>query len=284
MKIRLRNAFALLLVPWVGVGIAAPLRAVQDAAVATPRTDLPSAREVVDRFLQVTNARAILEKTSNVRVKGKLTLPAFRIEGPLEILGAKPDRFLVRSALAQVGETVQGFDGQVGWSSDMTGTRLLEGNELLQARLKSDWEAPLKKDEDYEKLELLGKETVEGVECYELEVVARPLEGMDRDATLKVRSSTEYYAVDSGLLVGGVSTQSSPLGEIPIHVSISDYKEFAGSLMATKMKQSAMGQSFEFTLESVEYDVVPADAFAVPKEIQALIEEKKAREGSSAGK
>ena len=44
----------------------------------------------------------------------------------------------------------------------------------------------------------------------------------------------------------------SQMGEVPVEVLISDYKDFGGVLMPTKHDQKAAGQEFTTTINSVK--------------------------------
>jgi outer membrane lipoprotein-sorting protein len=62
------------------------------------------------------------------------------------------------------------------------------------------------------------------------------------------------------------------MGEIPMEVVVSDYKDFGGLLTPTKMIQKAMGQEIVMTVTSVKNnEEIPADKFEPPAEIKALL-------------
>src|SRR3546814_3894623 len=49
-------------------------------------------------------------------------------------------------------------------------------------------------------------------------------------------------AVDSGLLIGSVQTTESPMGPMESTTLLSEYKDFGGRKIPTKLVQSSMGQ------------------------------------------
>ena len=70
------------------------------------------------------------------------------------------------------------------------------------------------------------------------------------------------------------------MGEVASVMTISDYKDFGGVLTATRQTIEAMGQTQVMVTESVTYDEIEADAFALPKVIQALVEAGKGSEST----
>ncbi len=256
---------------------------VQEPAPASAAETLPPAREVIERFVEVTNSRTRIEKTSSQHLRGTATVAGMGLTGPLEVWQAKPNRRVTRVELGGFGEVSSGFDGEHGWSVQaMLGARLSEGPELLLQVLESAYDAELKPSAYYESLEVVAKESFEGKDCYKVKVVAKPLEGMDPEQTLAFRTSHEFYAVDSGLLQGVVQTASSPMGEMTVTAVITEYKKFGEYLLPSKSVMKQPGANLELVSESVEFDTVTDDAFTLPKEIQALVDEKKTGDAAPA--
>jgi hypothetical protein len=195
-----------------------------------------------------------------------------QLEGAIELWSAPPN--LQRNAIEMgpFGTATNGHDGSVAWMTHpLTGPRILKGTELLQSRLDADWDGALKPAEDYESLRTLGRETFEGQPAWKVEVVAKPLPGMDAEATREARTSVEYYAVDSGYLLGKTGRVESDLGSGPITYVFSDYRDFGGRKMPAKTTIRQAGQEFVITVETVAYDTVAPDVFQLPQEIQTMV-------------
>src|SRR5262245_32346029 len=125
----------------------------QAAAVET----LPSAREVLDRFADVTKLKDALEKTSSLHMKGKFGMEAMGIEGAAEEWSAKPNRRLVSVQMGAFGTMLSGYDGHVAWMTHpMVGARILKGTELLQQMVESGYDAALKPDSLFESMRTVG--------------------------------------------------------------------------------------------------------------------------------
>jgi hypothetical protein len=244
-----------------------------NAAPARQEAPLPSGREVIDRYLATAKLTDALDKTSSMHMKGRFKMAAMDLGGPLEILSAKPNLRVTTIDLGPFGKQVMGYDGKVAWSThEMTGPRILKGAELLQTQLEADYDGAMKKAEHYESLRTVGRETFEGKDCYKVEVVAKPLPGMDAGATKTTRTSYEFYDVATGLQVGTTGVQHSEMGEVPYTAVVSDYKELSGYMLPAKTTMRLASQEFELMIDSVEFDTVKPESFALPPEIRTLAE------------
>ncbi len=269
MKKLLRRSVLLSALVFLGV----PSWPAQTQTGTPAATQLPSAREVIDRFAEVTKRKALIEKTKSKHEKGKFLMPAFGLEGAMESWSTKPDRHLTVVEMAAMGKVTTGYDGQVAWSMHpMMGPRILKGAELLQNKLEASYDADLKTSPLIESIQTVGREIFEGKDCYKVQVVAKPLEGMDSEKTREVRTSFEFYEVGSGLLAGLKGKQEGEMGGGPYTAVVSDYKDFGGYLLATKTVMKAGGQEFTVTVDSVDFDTATDEIFALPKEVQAKLE------------
>ena len=254
----------------------APAQGAQDPApapVPTEAAELPSARAVVDRFVEKAKLRATLDRHTSAHITAQFELVGMGIEGELKLYAAKPDRLYTELSLGPVGEVRQGHADGVAWRiHPMLGTGLLEGMEQVQFLQQADWDNLLKASERFESMETVARETFGGLDCHVVEFVTRTPKGADAKATVKLRTHREYYSVETGLLVGVVATAASPMGETKTVSRISDYKEFGGSLTATKTTVEAAGQKYEIRFTGVEYDKVDPKVFDLPKAIQVLVE------------
>jgi len=241
------------------------------ALAQTPAETVPEARAVIDRFATVTKLAEKLAATSSRCERGSVKFGG--IEGKLESWSAKPDQQKVTLDLGGLGKMVSGCDGQVAWiSGDLTGSRMLNGMDGYQARLESAYASALKTGEAYESMKNLGRETFEGKECWKLEFVAKPLEGLDPVKSLAARTSHEFYEVASGLLLGAKATMDGELGSGPSTTIYSDYKDFGGVILPATKTSSAQGVKMVYVTASVEFDTAKPADLAPPLEIQKMLE------------
>jgi hypothetical protein len=76
------------------------------------------------------------------------------------------------------------------------------------------------------------------------------------------------------LLVASTGKQESPMGTIEVTNLISDYKDFGGQKIATRLTQQVMGNEQVLILSTVDYDAADAASFEMPAAIKALVEKK----------
>jgi hypothetical protein len=68
------------------------------------------------------------------------------------------------------------------------------------------------------------------------------------------------------------------MGDIPVELIASDYKNFGGILEPAKVIQKAGPQEFTITLERVEVNpAIPPEQFALPAEVQKLVDQAPAK-------
>lgn len=235
--------------------------------------ELPAAREIIDRFVEVVALDKLLA-TKSMHITGEVEMVAFGIKGTLKTWKAQPNKYAQHIDLGPGGLMMDGNDGKVGWTSNsMMGDRILDGTELLANRISASYAAWLKPESLFETLETVGKDKFDGVDCYKVKVVAKPLEGMDAEATLEARTSYEFYEVETGLSRGEEATAEGPTGKSKVVTITTDYKEFDGKRIATKTLSKLPGVDVVATVVSVTFDAVEDSAFDLPPGVASLAAE-----------
>jgi zinc protease len=231
----------------------------------TAADDLPKAETILDKYIEVTGGKAAYEKRHSDMTIGTMEVPAAGIKGKITAWHADPNLSYTEIEIAGMGKMQDGSDGKVAWSTNpMQGPHIKEGAEKAQAMQTERFNAELHWKEIYKSAETKSVESVDGKDCYK--VVLTPAEGP---------AVTHYYDKASGLLAKMVMTTAGPMGEVQMEMVPSDYRKEGGVLMPHKMTQSAAGQEFTFTIESVTANPdIPKDKFDLPEEIKALVNKK----------
>ena len=231
------------------------------ATAATSTAALPSGREVIDRYIKAIGGREVLAKHNSIHQVATLNVPAAGMTAKVETFSARPNKAFERTTIPGMGEALEGFDGTTAWSiSPWQGPRLISGKQLEQRQYRSAYDAVLHEGDSYKSIENTGVVDFEGTKAYKVKVVRANGD-----------ESFEYYDVNTNLLVGGEMTNESEMGQMTMTMVMSDYKEFDGVKMPTKVTvRSANGQSAMVTVESVQHNTVDPSVFELPAQIKAL--------------
>lgn len=231
------------------------------AVAAQAASDLPPASQIIERFVRAVGGREALLGHKSRRQVGTFSLPAQGVTGDLEMLAAAPDLVRIRVTIAGIGEIEQGFDGRVAWLvNPMMGPMVLDGRARAHLQMDADFYEELHAPERFSTVETLERATFDGVPAYAVRLTRRSGE-----------VDVEYFAIDSGLLVGTVARRVTPMGEVETTTVLSDYREFGGVKLPMRIVQRAMGIEQVLTIARVEFDTLDRAAFAPPPAIAALV-------------
>lgn len=224
---------------------------------------LPSAESILDRYVQVTGGRQAYEKRKSEIAHGTVDFPALGIQGTMTRYEVQPDKYYYTVDIAAIGKMETGVIGSVAWeNSAVLGPRVKAGAERAEAIREATMNAVVNWRELYPKVENQGLEMVDGQECFK--VVMTPSEG---------HPVIGYYQKKSGLQVKLTTIATTQMGDIPVDVIASDYKNFGGILEPAKVTQKAGPTEFTMTIERVEVNpVIPSERFALPAEVRALVD------------
>jgi hypothetical protein len=238
--------------------------ALAGTVVVSARQDpaLPSGRTIVDRFVQAIGGGMALKAISTMHARGTFEMPAQGVTGTIEVLSSRPSNVRLRADIEGVGRIERGYDGKVGWSvNPVEGPSLVTGRELQELIDDAFFDGPLHPAEKIRELTTIEKTTFDGQPAYKVKVVFTS--GTEQ---------FEYFAVESGLLLGSEGSREMPGGGIVPRVSmLRDYKQFGTIKQPTKLVQQTLGLEQVVTITTYEYDSLEANVFTPPAEVQALI-------------
>lgn len=244
---------------------AAPAAPVQPAA---PKTDekLPTGKEVLAKYVEVTGGKAAYEKIKTRVSEGTFELKPMGMKGTLKMFQQAPGSMSLAIEIEGMGTIVQGNDGKHAWGSDpMQGARLLDGKELEESNRQAQLAAELQPDIIYKSIECVGIEKIGDIDCYKVEMV-----------TKGDSKRTSYYSKADGLLVRLDMTIDSPMGEVKATTTMDDYRDVDGMKVAYKAIMAiSAGAKIEqiMTFTKISHNIeVPAASFNPPKDVQDLID------------
>jgi len=224
---------------------------------------LPKAETILDGFVDATGGKAAYEKRKSEIVTGTVEFAANGMKGTVTIYSDVSNNNYTVIDLEGVGKIESGvYKGQAWESSAVQGTRLREGAEKADAIRDAAFNGPLHWRELYTKAETMGLEDVDGEPAYK--IVLTPAEG---------KPQTAFFSKKTGFMIKRLATLTHPMGEIPMEMTLSNYKDRGGIMMPNTMSQKFMGQEFTITIEDVKVNSeIPKDRFEPPAEVKKLMD------------
>lgn len=227
--------------------------------------DLPSGESLLERCLQKSGGAAAYNKVKSATMSGTVEIVGRNISGPVSVF-QQGDKTYTVIELPGIGKVEEGFDGRTAWESNaLQGARIKEGEEKAatvrasRMNLMGTWR------DYYQSAQTVGDEEVEGKSAWKVQLT--PKEG---------KPEIFYFDKDSALLVRMTQTVSSAMGEIPVEVILSDYRDVRGIQTPFTLTQKAMSQVMAMRFEKVEWNPeLPANRFDPPPSIRALLDKRK---------
>ncbi len=229
--------------------VAIPALAVLAVAAFAAAEDpaLPSAEQIVERYIAAAGGRDAIAKIKTRVSKGTIEIATYRISGTLEQYSKVPSRQVTRSDISGYGIVIQCFDGNSGWASDPArGVRDFEGRELALHRRNADIHSALHLNELYPKMRVTGQTKVGERDAYVIE--ATPPQGT---------SEKLFFDARGGLLLR--SEFETPQGA-PAVLVYDDYKEVDGVTLPFTIRQDSADLSVVVRLQEVKQNVPVDDA------------------------
>lgn len=242
-----RTLMATFIVISLGLTVFAQEKAKEAAA---KNTALPSADQILDKFVNAVGGKQAFEKYNTRVLKGTMDIDAMNISGTLEVYSKAPNKTVSTVSLPGVGDFTQIFDGEKGWSNNpMEGLRELAGNELAAFKRRSDFYSELNMKKNYTKFEVKGKDKVGSEDVYLVEATA-PEGGVEK----------LYFAVESGLLLRHDFEAESPQGKLATETYMEEYKEMDGIKVPYMTRQVNPMFAVKIKLAEIKHNVPIEDA------------------------
>ena len=191
-------------------------------------TKAQTAEEIISTYLTNIGGEEALKNLKNTKMIAKVEAQGMTI--PLEVINMADGRMIVKFQLQGVEMVQQAFDGETSWGINFM-TQKPEKNEAEDTenikREAGDFPDPFLnyKEKGYT-IELMGKETIEGTECYKIKLTKKPLLADGQEV-----ENVHYYYFDTENYVPIVSETEIKSGEMKGSISqtvYSDYTEVNG--------------------------------------------------------
>jgi outer membrane lipoprotein-sorting protein len=227
------------------------------ALLICPIASAQSVDDLIKKNMDAHGGAQRLKAIKSTKAAGKIQMQG--INAPVTIITKRPNFARVEINL-QIGPYIEAFDGQTAWRvNPLTGSHAPEtisGEEAKDILETADMEGPLV---DYRrkghKLELAGREKVEGVDTYKLKLTLKSGEVkyiyLNTRTHLEVKQTTRR--LDHGV-------------EIEVETYYGDYKPVDGILIAHSYEARVGGQTVQITtIEKIEINShIDDDIFKMP--------------------
>jgi hypothetical protein len=228
------------------------------ASVASAQST-PTVDDLIAKNIKARGGMEKLKSVNTVRVSGKMVM-AQGFEAPFVMMQKRPK--MTRTEFTFQGMTgMQVYDGKNAWMvMPFMGKKDPEAMPTEQAQMldeQADMDGPLVDYKDKgNKVELAGKEQVEGADAYKLKVTLK--NGQTR---------TIFLDAETGLEVKTEAKRMMRGSEVDGETFLSDYKEVNGMMMPFTMESGAKGQSMrqKMVIDSVLMNAsLPDSLFLMP--------------------
>lgn len=229
------------------------------------RNDLPSASDVLEKYIKAVGGAAAIENVSSRVESGTVTFgvgPGF----PIEIYSKSPYQQAVIVHLP-AGDTFTVLDTQKGWLKSAAGpaSDMSEG-DIEGARLDADLQFPINLKKNFKDLRVIRSEKLN-----------------DRDTILMFAANSSgpplelHFDRQTGLLLRELRFGASPLGLNPTQIDYGDYKSFDGVQVPRHLTVIRPGRTLDIHLLQVSQNIPIDEAkFARPQAVPPTKEPKTA--------
>lgn len=200
---------------------------------------LPTAAQVVDRYLQAIGGRAAAERLKTRVMKGTFA-GADGKPAPFELQLQTPDKAMVIITNPQ-GTLTQAMVGDKGWIKSPREQRELRGPELARFRSVVQTFDVVQVREAMPGMKVIGRERLGEREAY---VLLWPVD--------ERRTQHLYFDTQTGLLLRAITYMNTALAPIPSQVDFEDYREVEGVRLPFTVRQSSVDARNDSTRKFTE--------------------------------
>jgi hypothetical protein len=228
-----------------------------------------TADEIIAKYFENTGGVAKWKALEGIKMSAKVNQGGMEI--PLVITQLKDGRQMTKVTF-QGKDIMQGvFDGSTLWSHNFMNMKAEKSDAETTENFKKDiGEFPdpfLTFKERGLKVELLGKETIDGTEAFKIKLTKKPIKVDGKDA-----ENVVFYYFDAENFVPLMSESEIKEGPAKGQIAqnkMSDYQEVNGLMFPFSMAQGVKGQAggSPLTINAIELNPkVDVTAFAFPTE------------------
>jgi hypothetical protein len=238
------------------------------APTAPNAEKLPSGMDIINKFVDATGGKDAYQQRTSYITKANLEIPMAGITADMTIYMQAPNKMATKLDLGQFGSQQTVTDGTDAWEiSTMTGPRLLTDAEKASLQRQAAFDVQFNPEKYYESIETVQKTEFADEPAYEVKLT-----------TKDGNTVTQYYSVESSLLLGQSSKEQTQMGEMESTVTMSDYRDAGGVKVPFKtvIEIPSMGMTQNLTITNIDTETkIDPAVFAMPDEIKQLKDQQK---------
>ena len=209
---------------------------------------LPSADDILSKYLQAVGGSAAVEKVSSRQETGTVSFAGRQF--PVEVLSKAPNKRISIVHLPN-GDNITAFDGQKGWlaSPGPRPPREMNPQENESISFDATLHLPAELSKMFAKFHVLPAESINGHDA--IQVI-----GMNQGKP----PLRFFFDKQTGLLLRTIRYEQTPLGRNPTQIDYADYKEEGGVKVPLQWTVARPGGRFTIQINKVEQNVPIADS------------------------
>ncbi len=228
-----------------------------------------TADEIIEKYFENTGGKAKWEAVQGLKYTAKVKIQTMEL--PMTMIQLKDGRQTSSVSVQGMEFRQEVFDGNTLWGTNQMTMKPeksdAEATSNYKANLGGDFPSPFLnyKKKGY-KVELLGKETVDGSETFKIKLTKKPIKVDGKEA-----ESIEFHYFDTENYVPLIvesEIKSGPAKGTVMQNKLSDYQDVNGLLFPFSLNVGAKGQpgGQNLVFSAVELNPkVEASAFAFPE-------------------
>ncbi len=228
---------------------------------------LPTAEQILDRFIEVTGGKEAYLKIENRVRQGTMEIPRGmnnKLVMDVTMYEAEPaETYYIRSTSADSRFETGTHDG-MAWSIGPGGrARVIEGDALKRALHEAAFHSPVKWRDVYQQAKCEEEIEFEGELCYKVKMV------------WDLGEEEWYFSKETGLWRGRDWHMETRRGNIRLRMIFKDYREIDGISLPYRIERVRRSQPLGAVVySSIEHNVeLPPDRFEPPQAVQELLQE-----------
>ena len=197
---------------------------------AKPAESLPSAEQIIDKYIQAIGGKAAIEKIKTRYTKASFQRPKLVNSGTpkaaiinrgetwtIETYRKAPDKYLAVITSPE-GIISQGYNGSIGWIKTPQGQREMNAAEVERIKREADLYTDLHLKEQFSAMTLIEKEKIDNRETYVIEAT--------RIKDKKIEKL--FFDAQNNLLLRRTVFTETVLGSNPEQTDFEDYRDING--------------------------------------------------------